>query len=379
MKPARVFVKGDKFWLEYYATSTKKVRKSLGLKLDITPPAVLKGTPDWWKQSKHRAKIKEAIDLIANQRLYDQMDLPAEFRPNKKKEPIGLRELLAEYNRINELDREKRLSPFSLSHRRNALDFLFKFKPNASLANLKREDILELRTWSKTLYAQESRRGYFLELRLLFKFALEQKHLTENPFANITVRVDKKDPKRIDLHDQQRVFEWLYRNERNAYFQLMFQRLTFVRISDTCRIEPGKIDLENLRFSYQNNKADREEPWPIAPALMLLLKQLPKESWSKKYLFHYLEKSKPSHILGDANEALEISGVTSHQLKRSGLQEVSRTNPTQRTFDALAHHAPTVNRLAVEHYVGNDLELMREHLTLAQQPWLEFQQKLYLG
>ncbi len=106
---------------------------------------------------------------------------------------VGLRDLLDEYNRINQLERGNR-SRETLAKRSKAVNFLLKFDSSLTVPQVTRAHVLKLREWSSEKYKPSSVRRYFVELKALYDYAKRIKLATENPFEGITIRIPHKLP-----------------------------------------------------------------------------------------------------------------------------------------------------------------------------------------
>lgn len=363
MKAPRIYARGGFFWVRYFLSGRKnEVRKSTGLQLDVEPG----DSPDWWKRSRHRPKLLALLKDIE----FSREAQGRGYEVEERKAVPTLEELLAEFNETNAIERDRERSKATLVHRGNAVQF-FKKHLRGEWYAVDRAMVLALRKAAKAHLSPASLRGYFVVLKMLFAYAVREEYVRSNPFEGVTVSVPKRAPARIEPGDEQSLFRFLYHARRPLFDQVMFQRLTGLRAGDVCALECGAV--KDGVLIYQNSKAHREEEVPLSAAAILLLSKIP----PRPQLFAYRNRRTVGYYLERASVFAGTPHIRTHQLKRSYLQELARVKPDERTFDALAHHAAKSNQVAVDHYSGQDKELMLEALEGAQAPWLAFLTKLF--
>ncbi len=362
MKPPRIFARGKYFYTGHYLSGKpNEVERSTRIPLDIEPS----DNPDWWKRSKHRAKLQSLLKDIAFEREAGARGLGYE----KPKDVPTLDELLSEFNAANAIERDRARAPATLVHRRNAVDFL-KRSVQKEWHILDRGAILELRRTAKAELAPATIRGYFTVLKMLFEFAVREEYIRSNPFHGVTVGVPQHTPKTVTLESEQALFRFLYDARKPMFDQVLFERLTGIRSQDVCGL---KWSMFSDVLRYHNAKAHRDEEFPLSAPVRALLASIERRG---EYVFAYRQRRTVSYYLQRA-ASFGAPKITTHQMKRSYLQEVARTEPDERTFQALAHHAATVNKVAVEHYSGRDMRLMLTALDRAQHHWLTFLDELF--
>ncbi len=354
MKPPRIYARGGYFWISYFVNGRKNdVRKSTGIRLDIEP-----GSGDWWKKSKHRKKLAVLIDDIlfergAERRGVDLPQLPENLPPS-------LKELLDEYERETLDTKDRPRARATLLHRRHAIALLTKHLDGRPWYTVDQKWVVAFREAAKRDYSDTSLRGYFIVLRMLYRYAADQGWVERSPFARVAVSVEKKNIQHLNREQEYALFSWLWQNDRPVFRQLLFQRLTGLRVSEVCALTWSNIKGDLLH--YYNSKAHRWEDMPLSRAALSILPERTAER-----VFHYKNKRSVIKRLARYSDP-----VHTHMMKEGFLREVATEAPDARTFDALAHHAPTVNKLAVEHYSGRVIELMRQTIEAAQAHWTEY-------
>jgi hypothetical protein len=76
--------------------------------------------------------------------------------------------------------------------------------------------VLGYRSWMEAeCYAASTIRGYLFELRMLIDYAVREDLLAKNPFRGISVRVETKPPRHIQLFDEYKLLTFLYSQRRD--------------------------------------------------------------------------------------------------------------------------------------------------------------------
>jgi integrase len=290
--------------------------------------------------------------------------------PSCTKNNASLGDLLEEYNRVNQLERGNR-SKETLAKRLKATRFLLRFDPNLRVDLVTRAVVLQLREWACARYKPSSVRGYFVELKALYDYALRIKLVEENPFKGITITIPHKLPVRIKISEQYRLFRFLYQTNKGLFYQALFQRLTGLRVSDACKLRWEQFDPETRLLTYHNSKGKREEEYPLSNAVLQLF-ELMGGCRSKGTMFEFKHGKTVADYISKGCEFAGITHFASHQLKRDYASEVGKHKPDPRTYDALLHHEPVANPVGRRHYDGQQHDLMFECLNAAQQHWIAF-------
>lgn len=283
---------------------------------------------------------------------------------------INLHELLTEYNKVNQLERGER-SKETLAKRAKAVNFVLKFNSNLSVVQLTRTHVLKLREWASDKYKPASVRGYFVELKALYDYAIRVKLIGENPFKGITVKVPHKLPVRTKIRDQYLLFRFLFQTNKELFAQALFQRLTGLRVSDVCKLRWEQFDEDTRLLRFYNSKGRREEEYPLSDSVLRLFEIMGGVK-SEGRMFAYQHGKTVADYISKGCEFAGINHFASHQLKRDYASEVGRHKPDIRTYDALLHHEPTTNVVGRKHYDGEQYELMLECLNAAQAHWITF-------
>lgn len=371
MPKPKIYARGKTFWIRYYDPKISRTeKKSLGLEIDLP----ITDSIDWWKKSKHRVKLSEAIQQIETQKLLQELGLGGQGKSNletkSRLDDRQLHDLLKEYNEVNQLERGIRKKE-TLSKRAKAVNYLLKFDPSLTVQSVTRERVLQLRSWSEPHYAPSSIRGYFVELRALFNYAVWIKLVAQNPFERITIRQPRKIPVRIRINDQYKLFRFIYQTNRPLFYQAMFQRFTGLRVSDVAKLSWDMFDPETRLLKYHNSKRGEEEEYPLSDAVLKVFEMMGSQAATGRMFGFSHGKTVADYI----SKACEFSGVrhfASHQLKRDYASEIGKQKPNARIYDDLLHHEPTVNVVGRKHYDGEQYELMLQCLNAAQAHWITF-------
>lgn len=329
----------------------------------------------WWKKSKHRKLIQEGIDAAVSKRVLNELGLAdaehstyGESRPNVQ--GPTLEDLLSEYNRVSQLERGSR-SKETILKRHKAIRFLLRLMPDARPTTLTRTNVLAVRDEASKKYSPSSLRGYFVELKSLFRYAVREDYVQKNPFDGITIPLTPKQPRETTREDQYLLFAFLYRARRPLFYQALFERLTGIRVGDVSRLEWSNLSVDGTVLNYYNSKGKRWETYPLSEAARLLLRGINKCP-TDKYIFSYRSAKTVSDYLVKGCKFTGITPFASHQLKRDYAAELADHEPDDRTYDALLHHLPSHNLIGVQHYSGKRKGLMLATLNAAQEHWTGF-------
>lgn len=379
MKPPRVFINDSGYFsLEWYESGNPHSRKK-SLKIAADLPFEV-GNPTWWHKSKHQAKIKARIKEVTLAREYADLGIPTIATNDYSSKGPVLLSLLEEYNDANADEKDER-SPRTIEHRLCAVKFAMRFLGNIPITEYTRSHALTLRREakkagskpkSKDAYKPKSLKNYFSTLSSIFAYAVEEKYIRTNPFAKISIKVIPNEPRRIPFETELASFTFIYQSKPDLFFQLMFERLTGFRVSEICNYLKERVYEDTL--TYWNQKAQRFEIMPQSYAIRLLIDLIPKRE--DKYLFKYRNRRTVSYYCQRASEMSGVEHMPTHQLKKNYGQEIDEYCSDERLFDALMHHAPKSNIIAVRHYSGRNIRRMLETLNLAQQRWIPFLQSL---
>jgi integrase len=372
VKPPRIYARGDYFWIRYYLPGQKnEVRESTQIPLDpgIKIPEPKSRDYDWWKKSKSSAKLKKKLDDITFSREASSRGIELDDTPDIP--PIDA--LLEEFNAVNAEERDRERAGATILHRETALKFFKSALKGKPWYQINRQWVLDLRKSSKANYAPSSIRGYFVVLKMLMTYAVREGYIPVNPFEGISVIVPKKSPNKVSNSEERTLFTFLYHKNRALFYQALFQRLTGLRASDVCKLKKKDMQKDGT-LTYFNSKAHRIETVPLSAATRQLLRSMPANE--SEWLFEFRHIRTMVYYMQRASEFAGVQHIHTHQLKRSYMQELAKAKPDARTFDLLAHHAPTVNQVAVNYYAGKDLDLMREALEAAQAEWIGFLKEL---
>jgi integrase len=356
-----MYARGGYFWISYYKPGQKNdVRRSTNIALDIPAPGK-RPAADWWKKSKRRKELQVIYDDVLFERSAESRGIEVLERSDL---PATIEDLLSEFTTESLDTKDRPRAKNTLVHRRHAIALLNKYLKGRPWYAIDQKWVVDFRDAAKKEYSDTSLRGYFIVLRMLYRYAADKGYIERSPFARVVVSVEKKDIQHLTRDQEYELFTWLWQNDRPIFHQLLFQRLTGLRVSEVCALTWDSVKGDLLH--YYNSKAHRWEDMPLSKAA---LQVLPVKNGDR--IFHYANKRSVIKRLELMKKAVRLD-VHTHIMKEGFLREVAATAPDARTFDALAHHAPTVNKLAVEHYSGRVIKLMREAVDKAHTHWISF-------
>jgi len=356
-----IYIRSGYFWYYYYDKRIgKPIRKTTGYPADINETK----RTDWWKRSKYGEALDQLIFEIQNPNAIQKI-IP-------RSEQTDIYSLLENRNKANEEKRDQPLSDRTLEKRKLSVKFLLRFKPDFQYRDLTEEFVKEFRAWGKTKVQAESLKGYWRELRPLFDHAVKLHYTSYNYFRDFGVKSKKKSPKQISKEDVEKVLVLTHQHKPALFGHIATELFNGLRVSEICQFRKEWVDSKNKVLIYHNTKAGRLEYHPIAVEMEYVLDVvapgwrswhlLPLEERPTGFLFYFRSRRNVNYYLGRACEFVQVSRITTHDLKRLYIQLLAKSNPDPRVFDLAAHHAPSVNQTAVEYYAGNDINLVRKAL-----------------
>lgn len=356
MKPPRIYKRGNYYYIRFHEPGRRNaVDRATGIRADHID----------WKKSKHVKILRLKVAEIEDER--HQKKHGVYYTELAKKRLVSWAELLEEFNKANEIDRDKPLAPKTLIHRRNAVSFLQKWR-DIPPHKFNRDTALEFRAWAKTKLEPKSLKGYFGVYQTLMKFAV--RYGAANEIAGIRISAPKKEVRMMDEQDLKTLLTFLYHKNRPFMDQIFFLALSGWRKSDGCKLLRSQIKPSGIK--YLNTKVGRNEIQPVTKAMEFTL-----SGDFGGFVFLLRSERNVGYYLARACEHAKVPRITPHDLKRYHIQSVARRAKTDpRTFELVAHHSPTTAQTAMDHYAGRDLVLIQEALDNTHEPWLPFIQNL---
>ncbi len=372
MKRPRVFIKQGYFWLQYYVPGREDhIRRSTGVVADIT---FTKGNPDWWKKSKHAAKIRASIEQIETDRRLSGIGMSSVTRKPSRKVP-GLLAVVAELN--NESSAEGPLSDQTIKRRVNSANTLLRYDHRLSIAReFTKEWVADLRRWMKAQkFTEWTQYTLLQDLKLFVKFATSKRYTDRNTLADMRFTQPESSTEHTPRSEEFKLFTWLYHHNPKYFLAFITQRLAGYRISDVITIERSQLDLKNNLFrNVLNVKGHRPEVFPISDALAYVYDNMQHEfgiAFPFPSSYRYA-----MDVLQEGCKKLEIRKIPTHQFKRNYSGEIEDIETLTHIFDMLMHHK--TKSVAGRSYTGKNIELMRGALNKAQPHWMAFVKKLVI-
>lgn len=371
MKPPRVISHKGYFYVTYYLPGhTHAIKEPVGIKLDIE-----KGTGDWWKKSKHRAKIKIVLeDALARKLRYKQGH---EFeRPLYRTKIIrkSLLEVSQEYSREREILKGYAEAPSTRTVRENAVKLLLRFDNKLPL-QITQAHALAFRDWvlHDLEYEPSTFKEYLVKLKTLYTFALKKKWVRINPFEGMGVEVKQKEVRHISHADQILVYDAIYEKGPALFWQVMFNRLSGFRVSEVCNLEHDNIKGDKIVMG-KVKKRGRTVTYPVTKLLEICIRNA---GLNGKYIFAERSRHGVTQPIEYTCKQLGIPIFGAHQLKKDYAEEIGpfvRKDPYLKNL--MLHHAPKwMTSVADTHYIGDDLKLMKKTAEKAQVFWYKYLQE----
>lgn len=390
-KPSvRVHVHGRRFYVRYWDDGAHDI--STGIIADIPEPKGKKRDPDWWKQSalaneiepfvtnaqslSEAAKRKRQRDRQTKKR-NEYLKLYAEPFPGLPAAPTTLESILDVYTYELELKRKRgKLAEGTKDRRRNALKLLRRFDHNYTYDAIDNRWLTRFRDWAEGEFEGSTLTGYLSDIRAIVQFGIDEKYLAgdKNKFLDINFSQIVKPARKTPWNDEERLYRFLYAENKPLFDQVVFQRLTGFRVTWVCDLLVSEIDLRQGIITSLNRKAGRIEDFPIIKPLLWLLKQ--RTSASEGFAFKFRNRSAVYANLGRACEYSGVSAIGTHQLKKNYISEWRRYTGDPDAIAFLSHHATKgMTRTSRVHYVDPEeiMDIARDTLERAQtKRWMEF-------
>lgn len=362
MKPPRVYVRGNRFYIQVYDPTTQSNRKiATGIEADIPAP-LSTSNPSWWRKSKHARKLSKLVGEL--EVLRNRVAIgTAVFEPRRVIGPT-FDTLIEEYAIMREEARDRPVAAKTREHWYISRDFLLRFKEDFELGDITREFVTAFRTWGKTQLKPKSLQGYWINYRAFFAFAERRKYIPYNHFRDYSISVPAKEPAQISEESVMRVLGFAFVKLRPLFDQLWGMLCTGIRVSNNADLKIEDVDRKTRTLTYLNTKSNRWEKFPLSEAYCMNFDRMSFDS--APYLYKYRDLKTVGYYLARACAFAGEPKISSHDLKRLYVQTVAKASPDARTFDLLAHHSPTVSQTAMAYYAGRDIELMRSAINAGQ-------------
>lgn len=364
------------FYVVYYIPGERHaIKEPVGEKLDIP-----KGTGDWWKKSKHRAKIRAVLEDALTRKLRYKQGHEFE-RPSHRTKIVrkSLLELSSEYARERQILKGYTEAPSTQTVRENAVKLLYRFDKHWQLQSTQKQ-ALAFRDYvlNDLKFEPSTFKEYLTKLRTLYEFALTKKLVRVNPFKGIGVEVRRKEVRHIDQADQVKVFDRIFEKHRALFWQIMFTRLSGFRVSEVCNLELSNLQGDKIVMG-KVKKRGRVITYPITSLLRICIDSAGDNG---KYVFAERKRHKPTYTLERICRRIGIPIYGAHQLKKDYAEEIGKlTRKDPYLKNMMLHHGPEwMTSIADTHYIGDDLKLMKKTAEKAQVFWLKYlQEKVKTG
>jgi len=392
----RVFLRGKRFYVRYSVGGIHDI--ATGILSDIPAPPSISHNPDWWKASMYAPEIETFVreaesmrDLAIRKRQRDrqtkkknkylELYRPKEPFPVLPHAPVTLETILETHTVAIGLRRERgKLSSGTIERRQNALRLLRKFDARYDYSKIDTEWLLRFREWAEKHYKGTTLTGYLTDIRAIVQYGIEEGLLPagKNKFLDINFRAVYEPARKTPWSDEERLYRFLYAENRPLFDQVVFQRLTGFRVTWVAGLLEDEIDIRQGVITSLNRKAGRMEDFPIIRPLAWLLGR--KTGPYDKFAFKYRDRNSVYSNLQRACKYAGVSGFGTHQLKKNYSSEWRRETSDPDVIAFLSHHATHgVTRLSREIYVDPEeiMEVASATLDRAQtKRWMAFFQSL---
>lgn len=351
----RVYSRDGRFWIQWYDKGQH--RKPLNLPVDIPVPEKIKDNQNWWKKSKHREQIQEELHAVTLRSLYGP-----DYVPVERIEVPDIDAFLEEFNaRDKQLSHEKK--PSTYRHRQNAISFLKQYATKR-IDKLTEDFAIDVK--EKALadeYSPATIRGYIVELRQLWEFAIKRGYARENIWKKIRVKVVTRPKEPTDPDVERDILHRMYWWNRKLFDQVFAQRLSGFRGDDVARIKSVKEFRE-----YFNNKVSRYEKLPTSEALDYHLARV---TPAGEYLFHFRDPVTVNNYMVRLAEYLGYPPMYLHGMKRNYVAEIDHEDVPDRHIVLLAHHSPIGATSTVLNSYSRNRQALKRILDKYQAHWID--------
>jgi len=343
-------------------------KKAIGLPVDVKAPEHPAEKPDWWRRSKHAKEIANFLSEWEKERMRKLMGLTID-QPFVNT-TLTLDDLIQQFIRDIEKKRDRPLSFKSIEHFNCAAKFLKKYRKNIVISDIDLGFVYAFRDWSKTQpLSLVSLSGYFADYRRFFKYARSRGYIQQNVFEDVVIYIEKQEIRKVSPEAMEELFAFLYLKNRPLFDQVWCERMAGLRVTEAAQIKLANIDMKNGLMCYTQKGNRLVRNFPIPDALLINLQTMLMED--APFVFHFRDKKSVGYYLKRATSFINIEQIKTHDFKKAYLQEIARADPSDRIFEMLAHHSPTVAQTVVEFYADADVDNMRKVVNHAQVHWLE--------
>lgn len=186
----------------------------------------------------------------------------------------------------------------------------------------------------KKSYSQNSQSIYSRSLIALFNYFVDKGYIKSNPVIKVKELI--KPPKDIPKDALDLMFEYLKKNNIDAYHFLYFLYLTGFRKNEAVDLKWSDVDFRNRTIIFYNKKSKYNDTFPIHKLLYSFLLDL--QNYKKDdYVFIYRDKKlqffyrMQDHLFGE-------NRYTIHQFRKTFTTMLLRSGVTVADVKDLARH-----------------------------------------
>ncbi len=388
-RPPRPIIHMGLWYIKYYLPGKRDAEKiPVGYPADIEAPVASPGKKrpdDWWRKSSYAKHIEAAIIRAEDNRRGIMAGRPADT--SKFIKLLTWDELLAQFQ-LSWEHQNGTMPKSSIRKRKDAVKLLRAFDPKIQPHTINDKWTGRWRKWVETIegstglpqVSASTLQGYVQRLRGLMEYAVKKGYAKENPFEGMTIKVPKQRVRQFDTETVIRSLKEVERRNERGYLQLVFLATHGYRVIESGRLQLYETDFKRKVFDTDRVKMERDDVYPFHTMTYSIFRrlegvntkladlegktqsQIRKLDISEKHLFHYRGNSALNEILIEACDALGEDRITSRHMKKVYAQIV--TPYCGRDADLknlMLHHIPSgMNKVAINHYTGPMIELMRE-------------------
>ena len=234
---------------------------------------------------------------------------------------------------------------------------LYEFIGDVDVKSLNEEAMMKFRLESTKEYKEENTAAFIRHLSTMFNWAVQNNLMDKNPVTKDVRFKPKSKPKRgFSKQDLYRLFEYLWRHNRDLYYLCGILIRTGLRVGDALNLKWEDVDFQNGLLYHSNSKKRGYDVFPLTKGLENFLRSIPRNY--DPYILRWRNVDRAGQAYQTVKRNLELhKDLTMHGLKRTYATLLAEAGVPPSAIQKLAHHEDYQTTL--RHYTSHEREYLK--------------------